>query len=140
VASTACMSLHRVPGIAAEIGELSMTTWPEVGAPSTEYFLGKPLNQVVLAVPKRLLARAVDRNRVRRIARERYRRLRVNETGSWVWMLRLRALPAGYVNASQSARRQCWHAEIDRLFDRAFRAGLLIGQPRQPSDAKGARS
>jgi RNase P protein component len=132
------MSLHRVPGVAAEKGELSMTTWPEVGAQSTEYFLGKPLNQIVLAVPKRLLVRAVDRNRVRRIAREHYRRLRVNETGSWVWMVRLRALPAGYVNASQSARRCCWHTEIDKLFDRAFRAGLLIRQSSQPKDATGA--
>ena len=134
------MSLHRMPGAAAGTGQPVTSPCSDGAAQATEYFLGEPCNEVVLAVPKRLLARAVDRNRVRRIAREHYRRVRVNEPGLWVWMLRLRALPAGYANASQSARRICWHAEIDQLFDRAFRAGLLMGQPLQPSDAKGARS
>jgi RNase P protein component len=127
-----------MPGVPA--GRPVALPWSYIPGQATEDFLGKSCNEVVLAVPKRLLARAVDRNRVRRIAREHYRRLRVSEPGYWVWMLRLRALPAGFVNASQSARRQCWHAEIDRLFDRACRAGLLIGQPPQPSDATEARS
>ncbi|ODS98367.1 MAG: hypothetical protein ABS56_05815 [Lautropia sp. SCN 69-89] len=46
-----------------------------------------------MAIPKRLLARAVDRNAVRRVAREAWRAAGVGEVPVAV-MLRMTALPA----------------------------------------------
>jgi hypothetical protein len=68
-----------------------------------------------MSVPRRLLRRAVDRNTVRRVAREAFRSVRLRARGSAL-MLKLRRLPEGYEQASQRARKTRWRAELDQLF------------------------
>jgi len=55
--------------------------------------LAAPPGVLFMAIPKRLLARAVDRNAVRRVAREAWRAAGVGEVPVAV-MLRMTALPA----------------------------------------------
>jgi RNase P protein component len=140
VVFTPCLSLHRVPGPVDALA-------PPVNADSNPFVVRKsgirrrPINlldRLVLSVPKRLLAHAVDRNQVRRIAREHCRRVSDQPTDSWAWMLRLRALPEGYATASHSAQRRRWHLEFERLLGRATHAGLLINQSDQADIASGA--
>lgn len=129
VVATACLSLHRLRRPTTGPGQLPVDQIQCSGYQATAMVKSpvKLLGELVLSVPKRLLARAVDRNGVRRIAREHCRGLVVNDLGCWVWMLRLRALPEGYRTASHSARRQRWHVEFEKLVARARHSGLLVG-------------
>nr|WP_272486674.1 ribonuclease P protein component [Zeimonas sediminis] len=72
-----------------------------------------------LAVPKRQLARAVDRNLVRRIAREAWRAAGLSALPLAV-LVRLRRRPDWFAEAGVRRRRQGLRQELDSLFsDRA---------------------
>ena len=74
------------------------------------------------AVPKKLLKRAVDRNAVRRVARESWRAALVRSDWSEQYLLRchelrfrLLARPAGLAEMSRPARKRFWRQELDGL-------------------------
>jgi len=83
---------------------------------------GSERPQLLMAVPKRLLKRAVDRNAVKRVAREHWRHLRWQHGGGGVraqrYLLRLKARPVGYAESSRPARKKFWHLELSALFAR----------------------
>ena len=91
VASTPLFGLHRCP-------------------------LGLPGESVLLmSVPKRVLRRAVDRNTVRRLARESLQERRRQAAGSALF-LRIKRQPAGFAALTQRARKAVWRAELARVF------------------------
>ncbi|MBU6187769.1 MAG: ribonuclease P protein component [Betaproteobacteria bacterium] len=91
VASTTCFGLHRRP----------------TGAPDEPILL--------MSVPRRVLKRAVDRNTVRRLARESLRATREQAYGCAL-MLRLKRTPTGFEALTQRARKAAWRAELERVF------------------------
>lgn len=91
VASTACFGLHR----------------QSTGFPNGPILL--------MSVPRRLLKRAVDRNTVRRLARESLRATGRQASGCAL-MLRLKRTPTGFDVLTQRARKAAWRAELTRLF------------------------
>ncbi|MGC1443693.1 MAG: ribonuclease P protein component [Burkholderiaceae bacterium] len=74
--------------------------------------------KLLLAVPKRLLRRAVDRNAVRRAAREAWRK-RVGTHSGRIddALLRMTALPAGIGQISRPKRKTIWRQELEELMD-----------------------
>ena len=91
VASTPLFGLHRCP----------------IGSQ------GEPI--LLMSVPKRVLRRAVDRNTVRRLARESLRERRSQAAGSALF-LRLKRQPTGFDALTQRARKTVWRAELARVF------------------------
>lgn len=91
VASTACFGLHSRP----------------TGFPDGPVLL--------MSVPRRVLKRAVDRNTVRRLARESLRATSKQASG-FALLLRLKRMPTGFDALSQRARKATWRAELARLF------------------------
>lgn len=91
VASTTCFGLHSRP----------------TGAPDEPILL--------MSVPRRVLKRAVDRNTVRRLARESLRATREQAYGCAL-MLRLKRTPTGFEALTQRARKAAWRAELERVF------------------------
>ena len=75
---------------------------------------------LLMSVPRRLLKRAIDRNTVRRIARESLRGVGAH-TGSVALMLRLKRLPDRFDQLSLRARKLLWRTELEQLFS----AGLV---------------
>lgn len=73
---------------------------------------------LLMAVPKRLLKRAVDRNTLRRIAREAWRAGASPRRPQAPALLRLAKRPAGFDTLSQRARKRLWREEIDALLAR----------------------
>ena len=74
---------------------------------------GEPI--LLMSVPKRVLRRAVDRNTVRRLARESLRERRGQAAGSALF-LRLKRQPTGFDALTQRARKTVWRAELARVF------------------------
>ncbi len=81
-----------------------------------------------MAIPKRQLKRAVDRNTVRRVAREAWRAaalpvtiddpaqaLPAQAVASRSALLRLVSRPQGFALLAQGARKRLWRAELDHL-------------------------
>jgi ribonuclease P protein component len=68
-----------------------------------------------MSVPRRVLKRAVDRNTVRRLARESLRATSKQSSG-FALLLRLKRMPTGFDALSQRARKATWRAELTRLF------------------------
>jgi len=75
---------------------------------------GSGLSRLGVALTRRLLPRAVDRNRVKRIVREAFRRHGVREAGLDL-VLALRERP--------ELRKAGWPAEVRALLDRALEKG-----------------
>ena len=74
-----------------------------------------------MAVPKRLLKRAVDRNIVRRAARESWRLRRIDGGVTRdSALLRLTKLPPDFLQTSRPQRKRRWRTEIDTLMDQYF--------------------
>jgi RNase P protein component len=73
---------------------------------------------LLMAVPKRLLKRAVDRNTLRRIAREAWRARTANPRPRTPALLRLARRPAGFETLTQRARKRLWREELDDLLAR----------------------
>jgi hypothetical protein len=84
--------------------------------------------ELLMAIPKRQLKRAVDRNTVRRVAREAWRAaarpaatdepahaLPAQEVASRSALLRLVSRPQGFALLAQGARKRLWRAELDHL-------------------------
>ena len=71
---------------------------------------------MTLAVAKRLLPRAVDRNTVRRIAREAYRSWHRTQLGlPAVIFIRLRRRSADWMTMPDGQKKRLWRSEIDSL-------------------------
>lgn len=70
---------------------------------------------LLMSVPRRLLKRAVDRNTVRRIAKESLRSARPQVNGVAL-MVKLKRRPDEFETLTQRARKALWRAELDRLF------------------------
>jgi RNase P protein component len=68
-----------------------------------------------MSVPRRVLKRAVDRNTVRRLARESLRATREQASGC-ARKRRLKRTPTGFEALSQRARKAAWRAELERVF------------------------
>lgn len=99
-----------------------------------------------MAIPKRVLRRAIDRNTVRRIAREAWRAAvlarqvgdrapgpfvaadatRTDPARPRTILLRLLRRPEGFAVLGYRARKRLWRAELDSLFARAA-AGAGLG-------------
>lgn len=84
--------------------------------------------ELLMAIPKRQLKRAVDRNTVRRVAREAWRAaalpvtiddpaqaLPAQAVASRSALLRLVSRPQGFALLAQGARKRLWRAELDHL-------------------------
>lgn len=91
----------------------------------------------MMAVPKRLLPRAVDRNTLRRVVRESWR-LRMQHAQQAAlsggrlsgeappverpiaarWLLNVRQLPLEWKVMAQGQRKRFWRAQADELFAR----------------------
>jgi RNase P protein component len=74
-----------------------------------------------MAIPKRLLKRAVDRNTLRRIAREAWRARSASCRPRAPALLRLARRPAGFETLTQRARKRLWREELDDLLARDAR-------------------
>ena len=94
-----------------------------------------------MAIPKRILRRAIDRNTVRRIAREAWRACASSVAGGQragvpgdatpgparaakprTVLLRLMRRPERFAALGYGARKRLWRAELDALFARAASA------------------
>lgn len=72
------------------------------------------------AVPRRQLAHAVDRNALKRVAREAWRRVRwPGENRPAVALVKLRRADPAWPGATRRALKRSWRAELDALFGRA---------------------
>lgn len=93
-------------------------------------------SRLAVAVPKRQLKRAVDRNALKRVAREAWRLAPWGERARpQVLMLKLRRAEAEWKTTGRSALKKAWRAEIDELFSRLRRR---VDAQRLPDDAAGA--
>src|SRR5690606_5774290 len=73
---------------------------------------------LLMAVPKRLLKRAVDRNTLRRVAREAWRAGASPRRPQTPALLRLAKRPPGFDALTQRARKRLWREELDALLAR----------------------
>ncbi len=85
-------------------------------------------NRIQFAVPKKLLKRAVDRNAVRRVARESwracFRQIRAPErfmSKQHQIRIRLIARPSEFMSMSRPARKRFWRVELDQLISQVIR-------------------
>ncbi len=97
--------------------------------------------RLAVSVPKRQLKRAVDRNALKRVAREAWR------LASWgaaprpqTVLLRLRRAEPDWRASGRSALKKAWRVEIDELFLRLKRRASSRALPGpQPADAPSSR-
>ncbi len=74
-----------------------------------------------LSVPKRLLPRSVDRNALKRVAREAWRLQAWPEPGRPdVAMIKLRSRSPQWPSMPRGALKRAWRTEIDTLIRRAI--------------------
>jgi ribonuclease P protein component len=73
---------------------------------------GQSYARLGMAVPKRLLARAVDRNRVKRLVRERFRLVQADIAGH-DWMVRLVKAPVVRTEVSDDIKTLFRKADAD---------------------------
>lgn len=72
------------------------------------------------AVPRRQLARAVDRNALKRVAREAWRHARwIGARAPAVAIVKLRRADPAWKQATHRTLKRAWRAELDDLFARA---------------------
>ena len=86
--------------------------------------------RLAMSVPKRQLKRAVDRNALRRVAREAWR------LAPWeglarpqVLMLKLRRSEPEWKAMGRAALKKAWRAELDELFSRLRRRVQSLPRP-----------
>ncbi len=80
---------------------------------------GPARTRLGFSVPKRQLARAVDRNALKRVAREAWRHARwgsIRPPGAA--MLKLRRADGQWKSTTRGALKKAWRAELDELFGR----------------------
>lgn len=73
---------------------------------------------LLMAIPKRLLKRAIDRNTLRRIAREAWRAGLNRSRPRSPALLRLVRRPVDFDGLTHRARKRLWREEIDELLAR----------------------
>lgn len=90
--------------------------------------------RIAISVPKRLLRRAVDRNAMKRVAREAWRLADwgVSSTPAPRAMLKLRRAEAAWKTMGRSAVKKAWRAEIDALLAQLLRRLAPSTGPAQP--------
>jgi RNase P protein component len=96
------------------------------GALDPQEFTGAAVpagQRIAIAVPKRLLRRAVDRNAMKRVAREAWRLADwgASATPPPRAMLKLRRAEAAWKTMGRSAVKKAWRAEIDALLVQLLR-------------------
>lgn len=74
--------------------------------------------QLLMAVPKRLLKRAVDRNAVRRAARQAWRDQVLALGPTSTALIRMTAKPADFEQSSRPQRKRQWREELVELMNR----------------------
>ncbi len=83
------------------------------------------MGRLGFAVPRRQLARAVDRNALKRVAREAFRQARWAPAASpAVALLKLRSAGAQWRATPRLALKRAWRGELDQLFGRAAARGV----------------
>lgn len=116
--------LRSRPGATGEHFAMHWKQLPGAGRP--------PAGILFLAVPKRQLARAIDRNLTRRIAREAWRATGLDCRPVAI-MVRLKRRPDWFAAAGVRERRRALREELDRLFatrELARLSGTLAGGAR----------
>jgi RNase P protein component len=89
------------------------------GAPAAGRARARSPGRLGFSVPKRQLARAVDRNMLKRVAREAWRHARWGSIRRpCAAMLKLRRTDAQWKSTPRGALKKAWRAEIDALFER----------------------
>lgn len=79
-------------------------------------------DRIAVSAPKRQLKRAVDRNALKRVAREAWRLAPWAASGRpQVILLRLRRAEAEWKDMGRAALKKAWRAEIDELLRRLMR-------------------
>jgi len=73
---------------------------------------------LLMAIPKRLLKRAVDRNTVRRAARQAWRDQVLSQGPTSTALIRMTAKPSGFEQSSRPQRKKRWREELVELMDR----------------------
>lgn len=90
------------------------------------------------SVPKRVLARAVDRNAVRRVAREAWRAVGWNPgRRPQAAMIKLRGRDPTWAQMSRPALKKVWRAELEELIAR-FNSGQRGSAAKGALKAKGS--
>jgi len=92
----------------------------------------RTLGKLGFSVPKRLLPRAVDRNALKRVAREAWRHARWSGVARPAAMIKLRRVEPQWKTASRSALKKAWRSELDELIRRLvsrLRANQRQAQP-----------
>lgn len=93
--------------------------------------------RIGISAPKRQLKRAVDRNALKRVAREAWRLAGWPPAGRpQVILLRLRRAEADWKTMGRAALKKAWRAEIDELLGRLIRR--LASQGAQAAAPQGA--
>lgn len=98
-------SLDKIVPVVVEIGESDIRSSSN---PSQ--------SRIALSVPKRLLKRSVDRNRVKRVLRESFRQHKVRASGQDLLLTIASAPKSGAVTAKQMKRS--WRQLADSLFNK----------------------
>lgn len=93
------------------------------------------LGKLGFSVPKRLLRRAVDRNALKRVAREAWRHARWNGVARPAAMIKLRRVEPQWKTTSRSALRKAWRGELDELIRRLVSRLRSEQRQAQPSAA-----
>lgn len=95
--------------------------------------------RLAVSVPKRQLKRAVDRNALKRVAREAWRLAPWGEAvRPQTVMLKLRRAEPEWKTTGRSALKKAWRAELDELFLRLWRRA--VGWPAPGAQAATASS
>jgi ribonuclease P protein component len=88
-----------------------------------------------MAVPKRQLKRAVDRNALRRVAREAWRLAPWGDCARpAVVLVKLRRAEPEWKTSGRAALKKAWRAELDALFLRLRRRLALQASPNPAAD------
>ncbi len=98
-------TLDKIVPVVVEIGE------SDIGSSSNP-----SQSRIALSVPKRLLKRSVDRNRVKRVLRESFRQHKVRASGQDLLLTIASAPKSGAVTAKQMKRS--WRQLADSLFNK----------------------
>lgn len=121
------MVRDRQEGLREDLGRALLATRPAGSSPSfvvhrlaTGPGLATRETRLIFSVPRRVLARAVDRNTVRRIGREVWRKLG-SGAGSRAVMIRLKRLPPDFAAMPQRERKAHWRAQLASILSVALK-------------------
>lgn len=129
-ASLAALARRRADLSSAHFGLAFMMTEADGFVASAHQAKGR----LGMSVPKRQLKLAVDRNALKRVAREAWRLAPWGELPRpQVVMVKLRRSEAHWKTTSRAALKKAWRAELDELFSRLRRR--VQSQSQSPAEA-----